>query len=184
MKSTLTCAEEVHMNNIVRNGILLALALVLSIAERWVPLAIAVPVPGIKLGLANVVTMFALLYLGIRSAIIVTVLRCLLAAIFYGGIISLALSLAGGLSALMVMAALKAGKEKWISLLGISIGGAAAHNAGQVFMASLLLYSPAVFSYLSILLVAAVATGLLTGTVALHLFNKLERIGFLKDVPD
>lgn len=171
------------MNNIVRNGILIAMALVLSLVERWFPLAMVVPLPGIKLGLANVVTMFALFFCGWRSAVTVTILRCLLAAIFYGGMISLALSLSGGLLALLVMAALKAGNEKWISIIGISIGGAAAHNLGQVAMAALLLNSQAVFYYLAILLVTSVVTGVLTGTVAKYLFSKLQRIGFLKDAP-
>lgn len=169
------------MNSIVKNGILIAMALVLSLAERWFPLGLAIPLPGIKLGLANVVTMFALFFFGWQSAVIVTVIRCLLASIFYGGIISLVLSLSGGLLALLVMAGLKAGNERWISLIGISIGGAAAHNIGQVSMAALLLNSQAVFYYLAILLVAAVVTGLFTGTLAQYLFTKLQRIGFLKD---
>jgi len=86
-------------NSIVRNGILIGLALVLSLAERWFPIGLAVPLPGIKLGLANVVTMFALFFIGWQSALTITVLRCLLASVFHGGIISLALSLAGGILA-------------------------------------------------------------------------------------
>ena len=168
------------MNNIMRNGILIAMALALSFAERWLPLGILVPLPGIKLGLANVVTMFALFFFNWQSALTVTVLRCLLASIFYGGMISLALSLSGGLLALLVMAALKKINEKWISLIGISIGGAAAHNLGQVIMAAILLQSQAVLYYLVILLLTSVVTGLLTGTIAQYLFSKLQRIGFLK----
>jgi len=66
-------------------------------------------------------------------------------------------------------------------LIGISIGGAAAHNVGQVAMAALLLDSQAVFYYLSLLLVTAVVTGLLTGVLAQYLFKKLQKIGILKD---
>jgi len=168
------------MNNIVRNGILIAMALVLSLAERWIPLGLVVPLPGIKLGLANVVTMFALFFCGWQSAVAITVLRSLLASMFFGGVISLALSLSGGLLALLVMAVLKLGNGKWITLIGISVAGAAAHNLGQVIMAAILLKSQAVFYYLAILLLAAVVTGLLTGTVAEYLFKRLERIGFLK----
>jgi len=168
------------MNSIVRNGILIAMALVLSLAEKWFPLSLLVPLPGVKLGLANVVSMFALFFCGWQSALVITVLRCLLASIFYGGIISLALSLSGGLLALVAMTGLKIGYDRWISIVGISIGGAAAHNIGQVAMAALLLNSQAVIYYLAVLLITAVVTGILTGTLAQFLFSKLQRIGFLK----
>lgn len=168
------------MKTIIQNGILISMALVLSIAERWLPISALVPLPGIKLGLANVITMFALFYFGFRQAITVTVLRCLLASVFYGGLLSLALSLSGAGLALITMAILKKGYGKFFSLTGISIGGAAAHNIGQIIMASLLMGNSYVFAYLTILLITAVVTGVLTGTVAETLFNKLERIGVIE----
>lgn len=169
------------MKKTVHYAILISVALVLSLAEKWFPLGMIVPLPGIKLGLANIVSMFALFYFGWQAALLITVTRCLLASIFYGGPISLALSLAGGLLSMAIMTILKKGYGKWFSLIGISIGGAAAHNLGQVLMASLLMNSWAVFYYLVILLVAAVITGVLTGTIAHFLFQKLQRIGYWQE---
>lgn len=168
------------MKTIIQNGILISMALVLSIAERWLPVSALIPLPGIKLGLANVITMFALFYFGVRSAVTVTVLRCILGSVFYGGLLSLALSLSGAGLALIAMVILKSGYGKFFSLTGISIGGAAAHNIGQIVMASILMGNSYVFAYLAILLLTAVITGVLTGTVADSLFRKLERTGIIE----
>lgn len=166
------------MKKLVHYAILISMALVLSLVEKWFPLGALVPLPGIKLGLANTVSMFALFYFGWQAAAMITVSRCLLASMFFGGLISLALSLSGGFLSLAIMAILKKGHGKLFSLIGISIGGAAAHNFGQVAIASLLMNSGAVFYYLGLLLVAAVITGTLTGTVVQVLFQRLERLGF------
>lgn len=168
------------MKTLVQNGILISMALVLSIAEKWFPVSALVPLPGIKLGLANVITMFALFYFGLRSAITVTVLRCILGSIFYGGLLSLVLSLSGAGLALITMVILKFGYGKMFSLTGISIGGAAAHNIGQVAMAAVLMGNSYVFAYLTILLTTAVVTGFLTGTAAEGLLTKLEKIGIIE----
>lgn len=168
------------MKTLIQNGLLISMALVLSLAERWLPVSTIVPLPGIKLGLANVVTLIALFYFGVRSAITVTVLRCLLGSVFYGGLLSLALSLSGAGLALITMALLKTGYGKVFSVTGISIGGAAAHNLGQVAMAAFLMGNSHVFAYLTILFLTAVATGFLTGTVAENLLDKLARIGVLE----
>lgn len=165
---------------IVQYGLMIALALALSVMEKWLPLGLIVPFPGIKLGLANVVTMFALFYFGFRTAFLVTVIRCTLGAMFYGGITALALSLSGGLLALLLMALLKPGYNRLFSLLGISIAGAAAHNTGQVAMAAFLLGNGGVYAYLTVLLLAAIITGVLTGTVSTALFNRLEKTGQLR----
>lgn len=169
------------MRRIIYNSILISLALTLSLVEKWFPLNLLVPLPGIKLGLANVVTLFALFYLGFQSALMITVLRCVLGSIFYGGIIALSLSLSGAILALLVMALLKRGYGRWFSVIGISIGGAAAHNIGQVAMASAIMGSSSVFAYLIVLLLVAVITGVLTGTVASALFEKLEKTGTLRE---
>lgn len=168
------------MKEIAQNGILIALALSLSLIERWFPLNLLVPLPGIKLGLANIVTLFALFYLGFKQALTVVVLRCLLGAMFYGGVIAFLLSLAGSLLALAVMTLLIPGAGKWFTIIGISIGGAAAHNTGQVAMAALLLQNPSVFAYLTLLLAAGIITGILTGTAATMLFNKIDKTGGLQ----
>lgn len=168
------------MKKLALNSMLISLALVLSYMERFIPLNLIIPVPGIKLGLANIVTMFALFFLGIPSAVTVTVLRCLLASFLFGGMSSLLYSLAGAFLALIVMIVLKTGYNKMFSLLGISIGGAAAHNTGQILMASLMMRNAAIFAYLPVLLLTGLATGLLTAIIAVNLFAIFEKTNGVK----
>lgn len=163
------------MRKLTLNSLLISLALVLSFVERFIPLNLIVPVPGIKLGLANIVTMFALFYIGIPSAITITLLRCVLASLLFGGLSSLIYSLAGALFALVVMILLKTGYKKMFSLVGISMGGAAAHNAGQIAAASLMMKNTAVFAYLPILLITGLATGLITAIISMNLFYIFEK---------
>lgn len=163
------------MKRITLNGLLISLALVLSFAERFIPLNLIVPLPGVKLGLANIVTMFALFYLGLPSAITITVIRCVLASFLFGGMSSLFYSLAGAFLALVMMALLKLGYSRIFSLIGISMGGAAAHNIGQIMMASLMMRNTAVFAYLPVLLLTGLVTGLLTAIVSLNLFSIIEK---------
>ena len=143
-------------------GVLVALAMTLSYTERLIPLQILIPLPGIKLGLANIVTLIALYLLGTGSAYTILVLRCLLGAAFGGGISGLLFSLIGGILALTVMSVAR--KIPCFSVYGVSILGAAAHNVGQITVAMLLMKSIYVGAYLPWLLVVALFTGLGTGT--------------------
>jgi len=163
------------MKKLALNSILISLAVVLSYIERFIPLDLIIPVPGIKLGLANIVTMFALFFMGLTSAVAVTVLRCILASFLFGGMSSLLYSLAGAFMALMVMTVLKTGYNKAFSILGISMGGAAAHNTGQILMASLMMRNAAIFAYLPVLLMTGLVTGLLTAIIAVNLFSIVEK---------
>ena len=109
------------MKKIALNGLLISLALVLSYIESLFPTSLIIPIPGVRLGLANIVTMFALFYLGFVSAMTISVLRCVLAALMFGGLSSLMFSLSGALLALIIMQVLKYGYNKLFSILGISI---------------------------------------------------------------
>ncbi len=144
-------------------GVLTALALGLSYAERFFPLQMIFPLPGIKLGLANVVTLIALCLLGKSYAFSVLTARCLLGAVF-GNLAGLVFSLVGGLLALLVMCF--AVKIKGLSLYGASVLGAAAHNIGQILVAMVVMGSVYVAAYLPWLLMVSVLTGLLTGSLA------------------
>ena len=141
-------------------GVLTALALALSYVERFIPLQLAIPLPGIKLGLANVVTLTALCRFGKGHAFGILTARCLLGAIF-AGLSSLAFSLTGGLLALGVMCL--AAKSRHLSLFGVSVLGAAAHNLGQILAAAVLMQSFYVAAYLPWLLLVSISTGLFTG---------------------
>ena len=153
-------------------AVLAALALALSYMESFFPLVLLVPLPGVKLGLANIVTLYALYALGASSALAILVVRCLLGSLFAGNASALLFSLLGGLAAMMVMIALHALPR--LSVYGVSVGGAAAHNCGQVAAAMLTLGSAAPLAYLPFLLLVSVFTGALTGFVAALLFRAMR----------
>ena len=153
-------------------AVLAALALALSYMESFFPLALIVPLPGVKLGLANIITLYALYALGASSALAILVVRCLLGSLFAGNASALLFSLLGGLAAMLVMIALHALPR--LSVYGVSVGGAAAHNCGQVAAAMLTLGSAAPLAYLPFLLLVSVFTGALTGFVAALLFRAMR----------
>lgn len=163
------------MKKLTLNSILISLAVVLSFIESLIPLNLIVPMPGIKLGFANIVTMFALFCVDIPSAIIITILRCILSSLLFGGMTSLLYSLSGAFLALIAMILLKLGYNKVFTLLGISIGGAAAHNIGQILMASIMMKNFAIFAYLPILLLASLVTGLITAIIASGVIGIFEK---------
>ncbi|MBQ6756838.1 MAG: Gx transporter family protein [Oscillospiraceae bacterium] len=143
------------------SAILLALALALSYAERFLPLELVIPLPGVKLGLANVVTLYAIYALDPLSALAILILRCIMSTFFGGSVTSLAFSLAGGALAFSVM--LGAKKISALSEIGVSVIGAAGHNIGQIIAAAVLMRSMGVAAYLPVMLVAGVFTGVAIG---------------------
>lgn len=142
-------------------AVLIALALALSYTEGLIPLQMVIPLPGIKLGLANIVILIALSLFKTRYAWMILISRCILGAVFGGGITGLAFSMGGGILALSAMAAAK--KSTLFSIYGISVIGAAAHNIGQILAAMVLMNSVYIGAYLPYLLMVAIVTGLLTG---------------------
>ncbi len=153
-------------------AVMIALALALSYVERFIPLQLVIPLPGIKLGLANVVTMVALYRLRGRYAVAIVMLRCILGAVFGGGITGLMFSLTGGILALSVM--LLAKRIPLFSVYGVSILGAAAHNIGQILAAMVLLRSVYVAAYLPWLLLTAIVTGVLIGAAGNGVLHALS----------
>ena len=159
-------------------AVLTAMALALSYVENFFPLSLAIPIPGIKLGLANIVTVFALYVLGPVQAILILLARCLLGAVFAGNMSALIFSLLGGVTAMLVMILLSRWKK--LSIYGVSMGGAAAHNCGQVAAAILTLGNTAPLYYLPILLGVSLFTGALTGLIAACLFQALSHTDLVK----
>ena len=159
-------------------AVLAALALGLSYLESFFPLTLAIPLPGVKLGLANIVTVFALYALGGGCALSILLVRVLLGAMFAGNASALIFSLLGGLSALAAMLVLR--RIDALSVFGVSIGGAAAHNCGQVLAAMLTLGSSAPLAYLPLLLLLSIFTGALTGLIASLLFRALRHTQITK----
>ena len=121
-----------NLRRLTRCAVLTALALALSAAEGLVPLTVLFPLPGLRLGLANLVTVYALCRLSGREALLILLARCLLGAVVGGNLTALAFSLTGGLLALGVTALLL--RSRWLSLFGVSIAGAAAQLGGPGFL--------------------------------------------------
>lgn len=157
-------------------GVLTAVALVLSLVERWIPLNLVIPIPGIKLGLANIVTLFALTTMYRREAAAILLCRILLGSIFAGSITSFLFSLFGGFLSLAVMALLLRRKDSWFSLYGISAAGAAAHNIGQIVAAMIVLGTSDILAYLPLLLISAIPMGFVTGLIGKTVLTHLHKI--------
>ena len=154
-------------------ALLSALALGLSYLESQFPLSLLIPLPGVKLGLANIVTLFALLQLGAPGAFAILTVRCLLGSLFAGNVSALLFSLLGGFLAMAVMALLR---RSPLSVYGLSVAGAAAHQTGQVLAAVLLLGSWAPLSYLPLLWLASLVTGCVTGCVTALLCRAFSHV--------
>ncbi len=169
-------AVSAYVRRLAVDGVLVSLAVVLSIVERWIPIELLIPVPGVKLGLANVVTLFALYRLSFFDASAVLLVRCLLTALFLGPS-SLLFSLSGGALALLAMALLRLGGDRLFSPYGVSMGGAAAHNVGQVAAACLVLRDLSLATtYLPMLLLVGLLTGIPTAAAVVPVLRRLKRI--------
>ncbi len=140
-------------------ALLLALALILSYLESLVPLSFAVP--GIKMGLPNIVIVFALYKLGFKAAGSISLLRVILVSILFGNVMTMIYSLAGAVLSIIMMWLLK--KSGRFSTVGVSVAGALGHNAGQVLTAMLLLETGGLIYYLPALCVSGAVAGVCIG---------------------
>lgn len=144
---------------IARYALLTALAMVLSWLEAMVPVSAAVP--GVKLGLTNLVVIFALYRMGARDAAAISLVRVALAAMTFGNAYSFVYSLAGAALSLAVMAGLK--RTGRFSILGVSIAGGVCHNLAQILVAMAVLGSGRIAWYLPALLVSGTLAGMAVG---------------------
>ncbi len=156
------------------NALLTAVALGIFVLESALPPL--TPVPGIKLGLANLVTLFALVFLSGKDALMILLARILLGALFAGNPSVLLYSLSGGLASLLIELLLLR-KNPVQFLWGISAIGALIHNTVQVLIAILLTRTPAILSYLPLLWISGIITGAFTGLCIRYLdFHAGERL--------
>jgi len=154
-------------------GIFVAYALVMSLIERMIPLSFSIP--GIRLGLTNVVVLMALYLFPVSRAFLLMILKCLLAAIFAGNASALFFSLGGSILSFFVMLALiRLFKDERISPVGVSVAGAVSHNIGQILVACLMIQSWVVLLYLPILLLVGIGTGTVIGFTVLRLRPYLD----------
>lgn len=150
-------------------GLLTAVALTIFLVEAQLPPVL--PVPGVKLGLANIVTVFTVFALGPGEGILVLAARIFLGAVFCGNFSSILYSAAGGACAIAVAIALRRIlTRKQLFVAGCL--GAMAHSVGQIAMAALVLGTASVFVYLPVLLTVSLVTGLFTGLCAQFLVDR------------
>ena len=155
-------------------GLTIALAMIMSYIEVLVPLSFAVP--GIKMGLANIVIIFTLYKLGTKEAILVSLIRVILVSLLFSNVMAMAYSIAGAVLSLGIMWILK--KTDKFSVVGVSVAGGVMHNVGQILMAVILLGTKQIALYLPVLIVTGTATGVVIGIVASLVLKRFEKVRF------
>ena len=155
---------------IARYGLLIALALILSYLESLLPVFVAVP--GVKMGLPNIVIMFALYSLGTKDAVIISLIRVVLAGAMFGNVFAILYSAAGAVLSLLVMTLLL--KTKRFGPIGVSVAGGVAHNVGQIIVAILVTETAQIVFYLPVLCISGIAAGVLIGIVSGIVIERLK----------
>ena len=161
-------------NRVAYFGVFTALALIFSYVESLIPIQLGIP--GVKLGLANLIIVIALYKMRLSEVFLLSIVRILLSGFLFGNYFSILYSLAGGLLSLVVMALLK--KTGDFSVMGISMAGGVSHNVGQLVVAMLVVETFSVGYYLPVLLVAGLGTGFLIGVAAGEMLKRLVNIRF------
>lgn len=151
-------------------GLCTALALVLAYVEVLIP-PLFPAVPGIKIGLPNIIIVFLLYRRGVMPAAVVSLLRILLVSVLFGNGMALLYSLAGGILSLLVMTLLR--RLQCMSAVGVSVAGGVTHNVGQILMAMLLLDTAQLGYYLVVLTVTGTIAGILIGLCGAVLIRKI-----------
>lgn len=153
-------------------GVFTALALIFSYVETLIPINFGIP--GIKLGLANLIIIIALYKMSVKEAYALSVVRVVLAGFIFGNLFSIIYSLAGGLLSLTVMALLK--KTDKFSVFGISMAGGVFHNVGQLIVAILVMENVNIAYYMPVLLISGLITGFMIGLVGAEMLKRLTKL--------
>ena len=152
-------------------ALLVAVAMMLSYIEAQIP--ISVSVPGVKLGLSNIATLFALYILGASEAALVSVVRVVLSSLIFANPIMMIYSLSGAALALIFMILMK--RLGVFSMLGVSVVGGVMHNAGQIIAAVILMKDSGIVYYLVPLVISGTVAGVAVGAVAALLVKKIGK---------
>lgn len=146
-----------------------ALALIFSYVEMLVP--IPVPIPGVKLGLANLVILIALYRLGFRYAFTINCVRIVIAGLLFSGVFGMLYSFGGGILSILVMYLLY--RTKLFSMVGISMAGGVMHNLGQLLTACAIMSNISLLSYFAVLFFSGLISGILIGILAYSIEQRL-----------
>lgn len=157
--------------SVALSSVMTTLALIFSYIEVLIPFNFGIP--GIKLGLSNLVVLVALYRLGAGYAFTVNMVRILLSGLLFGGVSAMLYSLAGGLLSFAIMFILM--KTKIFSPVGVSMAGGVMHNVGQVTVASLVVETGKIYLYLPVLSVTGLITGTILGFAAALILKRLHR---------
>lgn len=149
-----------------------ALAFTLSFLETLIPINIGIP--GVKIGLANLVVVAALYLLDKREAFAISMIRILISGLVFTGAFSLLYSFTGGILSFIVM--LLAMKSEKLSILGVSILGASVHNIGQIIVAAIVMQTPRIIYYFPVLLISGVIAGIIVGIISKTVVQRLMKI--------
>ena len=163
--------KKLSTKQMVTLSALVAVAMILSYVESMIPAFVAVP--GVKMGLSNIATVFALYSLGWPYAIIVSVVRVFLSSLLFGNFVSLIYSLSGAALALALMILLK--KLDRFSTVGVSVAGGVGHNAGQIIAACIVMENAAISLYIIPLIISGTISGVLIGLVAGNLVERVKK---------
>lgn len=162
-------------NRVAYFGVFVALALIFSYVETLIPFHIGIP--GVKLGLANLIIVIALYKMDVKSAFFLSAVRVVLAGFIFSNLASIIYSLAGGFLSLSVMALMK--KNQGFSVVGVSIAGGVFHNVGQLIVAMLVVETYSVAYYFPVLLIAGLITGMVIGITAQEMLKRLVNLHIL-----
>ena len=152
-------------------GIFIALAFLLSYIEAIIP--IPIPIPGIKLGLANLVVLAGLYTLGSKEAFVLSIVRIILVGMTFGNPSTMLFSLGGGLLSCFLMIAFS--KSKMLSTTGVSIVGGVSHNIGQIIVAAWVVNNILIVYYLPFLLISGAVTGALIGLIGSNIISRIKK---------
>lgn len=152
-------------------GIFVSLALIFSYVESLIPFNFGIP--GIKLGLANVVVVTGLYLMKLPDVCLISLIRIFVSGLLFGNMMSLIYSLSGGILSLIVMILIR--KTEKFSVIGVSIAGAVCHNAGQIAAAILVTGVPVIAYYLPVLIGVGIVTGAVMGIIASRVLVILTR---------
>ena len=153
-------------------GLFLAVALICSYIETLIPFSFGIP--GVKLGLTNIVIVLMLYTVGTKESLLVSVLRIVLVGFLFGNLFSILYSMAGGLLSFVVMALLK--RTDRLGCVSVSVAGGISHNIGQILVAAIIVNNFNIMFYIPVLLLAGLLTGLVIGILAQELFVRLPKI--------
>ena len=151
-------------------GVFTAVALILAYVEFLLP-PLFPSIPGIKMGLPNIIIVFLLYRRSAYSAIAVSLLRIVLVTMLFGNVMALMYSLAGGILSLLIMILLR--RLNFLSTVGVSVAGGVSHNVGQVIMAMLLLETAELGYYLVVLIITGIIAGVFIGLCGSVLIKKV-----------